>query len=275
MELTDHIERTAWPVRAIGPNVGVELTRAADGEGVVTKHFAVFNQWAEIRSVFEGTFMERIAQGRFRRDLQGTAEQDKVLFQHGRDPLIGDKILGSITKLEEDSRGAAYEVSLVDTSYVRELVPALDRGLYGASFRFRPLKMEVVEDAEASEHNPNGLPEVTVTEAQVSEFGPVTFPAYSGASAGSRSLTDELLFTSLSHSDRLAQLADYAERTEREEARTSSPPSHPRALLTSSRGLWGCEDSPLQPLPLPDWYYERSRQPREQPPHPYGHIERH
>jgi len=41
-----------------------------------------------------------------------------------------------------------------------------------------------------STFNPDGIPERTITEAQVMEFGPVTFPAYSRATAGVRSLTD-------------------------------------------------------------------------------------
>jgi phage head maturation protease len=44
--------------------------------------------------------------------------------------------------------------------------------------------------AKASTYNPKGLPERTITEARVFEFGPVTYPAYAGASAGIRSLTD-------------------------------------------------------------------------------------
>jgi len=39
-------------------------------------------------------------------------------------------------------------------------------------------------------HNPDAIPERTILQTQVFEFGPVTFPAYEGASAGVRSLTD-------------------------------------------------------------------------------------
>ena len=44
-------------------------------------------------------------------------------------------------------------------------------------------------------HNPHGLPERTVKEAKVPEFGPVTFPAYAGATAGVRSMTDDFLMS--------------------------------------------------------------------------------
>jgi hypothetical protein len=63
--------------------------------------------------------------------------------------------------------------------------------LYGASFRFSVTREEFNRDAKPSDYNPQGLPERTLKEVAVREFGPVTFPAYSGATASVRSLTDE------------------------------------------------------------------------------------
>jgi phage head maturation protease len=121
----------------------------------------------------------------------------KVLFQHGQDPQIGDKPLGPVEMLEEDATGAAYEVPLLDTAYNRELIPGLEAGLYGASMRFEAIRQSWDEEPAPSRHNPDGLPERTITEARVPEFGPVTFPAYSEATAGVRSLTDRFLFDAL------------------------------------------------------------------------------
>jgi hypothetical protein len=114
----------------------------------------------------------------------------RVLLEHGRDPQIGNKPLGPIRSLFEDRVGAFYEVDLLDTAYVRDLIPGLAAGVYGASFRF-----SVNDSGERwdnhpsrSEHNPDGLPERTITEARVYEFGPVTFGAYATATAGVRAL---------------------------------------------------------------------------------------
>ncbi len=179
--------------RAMQP--GLELREDSENGSPPTLvgHFAVFNQWTEINSTFEGRFMERIAPGAFSKTFAENRDDMKVLFQHGRDPQVGDKPLGQIVELSEDKRGAAYEVPLLDTTYNRDLLPGLKAGLYGSSFRFQVMREEIDNDAKRSSTNPDGLPERTITEARVMEFGPVTFPAYTGATAGVRSLTDEYM----------------------------------------------------------------------------------
>jgi HK97 family phage prohead protease len=161
-----------------------------DGLGLMAGHFAVFDQWTRIESSWEGTFMERFAAGAFNQTIKQGQKAMRVLYDHGHDPQIGNKVLGPIRSLAADDEGAAYGVPLYDTSYNRDLLPGLKDNAYGASFRFRVMKEEWVDHPQRSDHNPDGLPERTVREAWVPEFGPVTFPAYAGASAAVRSLTD-------------------------------------------------------------------------------------
>lgn len=178
--------------RAIRP--GLELrSDAGDAMPTLTGRFAVFNQWTEIDSVFEGRFMERIAPGAFKKTFRENGSSIRTLFQHGHDPQIGDKVLGMPSVLREDEVGAYYEVPLLDTSYNRDILPGLEAGAYGASFRFRVMKEAIEQAPERTDGNPEGIPERTIQEAQVMEFGPVTFPAYDGATAGVRSLTDRYL----------------------------------------------------------------------------------
>lgn len=171
---------------------GVELRSAGDGGSagpVMTGYFAVFDQWTEIKTYYEGNFLERFVKGAFAKTIRDNRNSMRVLFQHGFDYSIGDKPLGPIEELREDDEGAYYEVPLLDASYVRDQVlPGLEAELYGASFRFRVIREELDEEPGISDDNPQGLPERTIKEAQVMEFGPVTFPAYDGASAGVRSL---------------------------------------------------------------------------------------
>jgi phage head maturation protease len=186
----------------------IGLERSADGGmPTLTGHVAVWDQWTEIRSAVEGNFMERFSPTSMVKTL--TERTPKVLFDHGKDPTVGNKVLGPIRSVSPDAYGAAYAVSLLDTSYNRDLIPGLEAGLYGSSFRFRVLQEDYVSRPSRSEYNPRGLPERTVTEAQVMEFGPVTFPAYAGATAGVRSITDTMLEKQLLGGDEmLERLAD-------------------------------------------------------------------
>jgi HK97 family phage prohead protease len=159
--------------------------------GTLVGHFAVFNQWTKIDSKREGTFMESIAPGAFARTIQNSAGSMRVLFQHGHDGNVGEKPLGPIEVLREDDHGAYYEVPLLDTTYNRDLVPGLEAGLYGSSFRFNVLHQHVNKKPDGrSDVNPERLPERTIKEARVREFGTVTFPAYEAAGAGMRCLSD-------------------------------------------------------------------------------------
>jgi HK97 family phage prohead protease len=183
------------PLEIRGVRQGYQLRESDDG-GMPTLfgHFAVFNRWTEINSWSEGNFLERIVPGAFRKTMKENRSRIRALFQHGQDPQIGDKPLGPIEDLREDDTGGYYEVPLLDTQYNRELIPGLEAGLYGASFRFEVLRDEKDEQPEASEDNPRGLPERSVKEVRLHEFGPVTFPAYAEATADVRSLTDWFLF---------------------------------------------------------------------------------
>lgn len=189
-------------VRAVDPRVaGVSLRADDDGEGDgdgaqrLEGHFSVFNRFYEIDSWFEGHFMERIAPGAFKRTFNAAADSKdlhriQVLLEHGHDPQVGDKPLGVPEELAEDDVGARYLARLFDASYVRDLLPALRAGVYGASFRFRPIRDEWNDEPEPSEENPQGIPERTIKEVRVFEFGPTLWPANPSATAGVRSLTD-------------------------------------------------------------------------------------
>jgi len=186
-----------------------EFTRSEDntGDGHLVGHFAVFNRWAKIDSFFEGTFMERIAPGAFKKTIKERADKIRVLFQHGRDNQIGDKPIGTIESLAEDDQGAAYDVKMFDVGYVRDLLPGLQANQYGASFRMQVLHEELDAEPAPSEDNPEGLPERTIKEIRLYEFGPVTFPAYAEATAGIRSLTDEMVEWAIKqHPERARQL---------------------------------------------------------------------
>ena len=188
----------------------IEL-RVDDNEGTgrtMHGHFAVFDQWTEINSLFEGRFLERVRPGAFADTFKNRRDKIRVLYDHGQDPSIGNKPLGPIEVLREDKTGAYYEVELFESSYVDELMPALRAGQLGASFRFRVTDEQWNDPKRSSERNPDKLPERSITGIDVFEFGPVTFPAYDAASAGVRSITDDFL----AHFDDPVFVARFTER---------------------------------------------------------------
>lgn len=190
------------------------------GPGRLVGHFAVFNQWTLIDSQVEGRFLERVAPGAFKKTFAENRAGIRVLFNHGKDPSIGDKVLGPIEVLEEDEYGARYEVPLLDTSYNRDLAPGLrlKTNGYGSSFRFSVVRDDMPpakRDASGRypDYNPEGLPERTIRELRLYEFGPVTFPAYANATASVRSMTDEFTFDRLTEDPaRLRELITFAEQ---------------------------------------------------------------
>lgn len=179
-------------------------TSTGDGNGTLLHgHFAVFETWTEIDSWYEGKFLERLVRGSFKKTMKEQRDGIRVQFDHGYDVFIGDSPLGPIDELVEDETGAYYEVPLLDTDYNRDRVLPMLQGrlmsgelrgsLLGASFRFRVVLDEWNHDPGVADHNPDGLPERTIREVRLYEFGPVVFPAYPDATAKVRSLTDHFL----------------------------------------------------------------------------------
>lgn len=179
-----------------------DLYRSADGVAVLERAdgapaklevtFARFGVWNRIRS-WEGEFLERLQPGAFTETFleRGPAGSGMIraLFQHGRDAATGSKPLGPVVELREDPTGPVGVVELLDVPYVDAIRAGVEKGLYGASYRFGIRSgVEVsgeswVRNPGVSDHNPLGLPERTITAANVSEFGPVTFPADEGTNA--------------------------------------------------------------------------------------------
>jgi phage head maturation protease len=176
------------PPHTIPDPVPAVRLRTSEGGGMPTMfgRFASFGEWAEINNVLEGHFLERMAPAAFEKTIQEHRDKIRVLFHHGQDPTIGFAVLGPIRSLNPDT---SYEVDLFDVDYVHRLLPGLRSGVYGVSFRFSVTKDELRQHPTRSDWNPKALPEVTVVEAGVTEFGPTPLPAYKNATAAVRSGT--------------------------------------------------------------------------------------
>jgi HK97 family phage prohead protease len=189
-------------VRALSAAPEVRADTAVDGSlGTLVLRFSAFDTWYQVSSFWEGDFLERTAPGSFKQTIREDRAGMRVLYDHGFDMQVGNKVLGPIADLREDPDSPVGEVPLFDTSYNRDLLPGLRAGAYGSSFRFRVQEESWNDEPEPSDYNPKGLPERTITRVRLFEFGPVTFPANPDATAemnSARSATDQFY-------DRLAQ----------------------------------------------------------------------
>ena len=158
---------------------------------VLRGYLGDFEEWTTVDNRTEGQFIERILPGAFKRTFEHNRARLRAVYDHGLDPRFGRAPLGPLTRLEEGERGAEYEVELLDTTYNRDLIPGIRAGLYGSSYRFRPVKMDRVKYPPASDHNPDRWEERSVRELEMVELGPTPFPVYASTFAGLRSLTDE------------------------------------------------------------------------------------
>lgn len=83
-----------------------------------------------------GGFVERILPGAFTRTLS-TNDGVRALYEHDNQKLLGNTRSGTL-KLSEDAHGLAFELSLPDTSYARDLGILVERGdIAGCSFGFQ------------------------------------------------------------------------------------------------------------------------------------------
>lgn len=184
----------AMPFRAEGdPEPG---TASEDGLGELVVRFSPFNTWYEINSFWEGRFLERTIPGAFKKTASDAKRGDgtfstKVLYNHGMDFNIGDKMLTVPTRFaemnEDGYHGPELAGNLFDTTYNRDLLPGLQANAYGSSFMFEVVREEWNNEPDPADHNPEGLPERSISEVRTFEAGPVTFPASPTATAGMRS----------------------------------------------------------------------------------------
>ena len=219
---------------------------AANGDGTgdgrtMYGFFTPFGTWSEIHSYFEGDFLERTVKGAFAKTIKENRANVRALFDHGFDPTIGDKPLGPVLELREEDFGPYYEVELLRTSYNTDIIEMLraDPPVLGASYRFSIIQEVWVDHPKRSAHNPEGLPERTIKEVRLMEFGPTAFPAFPDATAKVRSLTDHYLERS-ARSDRTPDEAGrHPEGPAPDEtgaaSTTDGPPPAPEGLTYAQR----------------------------------------
>jgi HK97 family phage prohead protease len=139
-----------------------------------------------VEAVIGGNFRERILPGAFT-GLIGPGADVRSLFNHDSNFLLGRSTAGTLV-LSEDATGLRYEVT--PPASRGDVLESVTRGdVTGSSFGFRVKRDEWTKATRAGE-----LPLRTIHEfAELVDVGPVTYPAYSEASAEARDTAASLV----------------------------------------------------------------------------------
>ena len=143
-----------------------------------------FNGTPETEYRIWDDYIERIMPGTFDRAIR-ESQDVRGLFNHDSNFILGRSTAGTLT-LSIDAKGLRYEMPFdeKDPDHVK-VASKMERGdVSGSSFSFVPTSWVYrVED------------EITyceITDCDLYDVGPVTFPAYEGATSGMRALRREL-----------------------------------------------------------------------------------
>ena len=155
--------------------------RKAEGEGEPTKIVGYAVEWDKLSDPISGYFQEQFRKGSFTGSLKDGDQ--RALWQHNISQPLGRRSNATLI-LEEDDKGLRYEIIPPDTSWGRDAMESIKRGdVTNSSFMFR------AKVTEWDESNQDMLIR-TVTDAELYEVSPVTFPAYPQSSVGVRSAQD-------------------------------------------------------------------------------------
>lgn len=121
---------------------------------------------------------ERVMPGCFDRSLR---EDDvRGLFNHNPDWILGRKSAGTL-KLSVDQKGLRYEITPADTQCARDLLANIRAGnVTGSSFSFTVRTQKWIAGGKGQ----SDIRELH--DVGLFDVGPVTFPAYTASTAGSR-----------------------------------------------------------------------------------------
>ena len=152
---------------------------AVQQHGSVVGLAAVFDKVTTIGGTFG--FRETISPHAFDRALQ-RPDDVRALWNHNADLLLGRTSSGTL-RLSKTAAGLRYEVDLPETAVARDVAALIKRGdVTGSSFGFRVLKDRWDERGVAT----GKLPLRIVTDVELWDVSPVTYPAYPQTSVSAR-----------------------------------------------------------------------------------------
>lgn len=169
--------------RRMTPAGEIKVETRADGGKALTGYAAVFHREGDAGTEYRlaADVVERIAPTAFARAL-AEKHDARALFNHDPNMLLGRAAAGTL-RLSTDARGLKYEIDLPDTQVGKDVAASVARGdLTGSSFAFAingkdGQRFEKGKDFDVRH----------ITDVNLYDVGPVTYPAYEGTSTALRS----------------------------------------------------------------------------------------
>lgn len=165
----------------------ITLEARADGKPpVLIGYGAVFHNPADPGTEYKlgRGLKERIMPTAFDRALFQEKQDVRGLFNHDANLVLGRSSAGTML-LTKDAKGLRYEITPPGTQVGRDVVELVKRGdVTGSSFSFRTGRQAFIEADD-------GMDVRELHDVDLFDVGPVCFPAYTSATAGMRSDSDD------------------------------------------------------------------------------------
>jgi HK97 family phage prohead protease len=161
---------------------GAELRASKSDTPGIEGYAAVFNEEYVLWDGASFRVVETVKPGTFTRALK--EKQDvRCLYNHDANLLLGRSAAGTL-RMKQDDKGLSFTNDMPDTQLGRDVRTSVDRGdLDGCSFAFTVTKQTWREEKK------DGVVISTreIEDVDLFDVGPVTYPAYTGTSVGTRS----------------------------------------------------------------------------------------
>jgi HK97 family phage prohead protease len=158
----------------------MELARVAAEGRTIRGYASVFNYPIDSGTTHHAqtTF---VRPGAFTKTLQENRDRVQVLVNHGMDARWGMSPVATVREMEQDAHGLRIAADIIDHPEFDPIVASLKAG----ALRAMSIQFETVKESFNDDRTERNLDEVSLW-----EFGPVTFPANTAATASLHSLNE-------------------------------------------------------------------------------------
>ena len=157
----------------------VSIEHRDDGKPILVGDAAVFYRAGDSGTEFAifDDLVERIMPGAFD-SAMSRGDDVRALFNHSPELILG-RTKSETLRLSITDRGLHYEIDLGDTTVARDVAEHVRRGdLTGSSFAFMVIGQEFRTE--------NAVDIREITDVELFDVSPVTYPAYEGTTTGIR-----------------------------------------------------------------------------------------